>query len=79
MGGRAQLLLPQLLLIQRLRLLLFVLRERLLVGQAVLLYLGHKVNNYPPIEQINFRVRSKMEAGTSLSLSLALCPENFYL
>jgi hypothetical protein len=31
-------------------LLLSVLRERLLLSGPVLLYLGHKVNNYSPIE-----------------------------
>ncbi len=56
MGGRAQLLLLQRLLIQRLLLLQFVLRERLLLRWVVLLYLGHKVNNHSPIEKKNFRV-----------------------
>jgi hypothetical protein len=51
MGDQAQLLLLQLLLIQRLLLLQIVLREGLLVGRAVLLYLGHKVNNYSPIRK----------------------------
>jgi len=35
---------------------LSVLRERLLLRWAVLLYLEHKVNNYSPIERINFRI-----------------------
>jgi hypothetical protein len=33
-----------------LSLLRLLLRERLLLRWAVLLYLGHKVNNYSPIE-----------------------------
>ncbi len=64
MGDQAQLLLLQLLLIQRLLLLQIVLWERLLVGRAVLLYLGHKVNNYSPIRKVKFRIRSKLKQET---------------
>jgi hypothetical protein len=47
----------QLLLVRLLLLLLrLVLRERLLLRWAVLLYLGHKVNNHSPIEKKNFRI-----------------------
>jgi hypothetical protein len=79
-NGRHLLVSQVQLLLVRLRLLLLLLlrlvpRERSLLGWAVFLYLGHKVNNYSPIEQINFRIRSQMKAGTSLSL----CPENSYL
>jgi hypothetical protein len=65
---QVQLLVP----LQVVPLLLIVFRERLLLGRAVLLYLGHKVNNYSPIEQINFRIRSKIDAGISLSLLLSV-------
>jgi hypothetical protein len=83
MGGRAQLLLLQLLLIQRLLLLQFVLRERLLVGRTVLrerllvgrtvlLYLGHKVNNYTPIRKGKTQDPKQAETGNSSSCSLSL-------
>jgi hypothetical protein len=47
----------QLLLVRLLLLLLrLVPRERLLLHWAVLLYLGHKVNNHSPIEKKIFRI-----------------------
>jgi hypothetical protein len=58
-----------------LSLLLLILREQLLLGRTVLLYLGHKVNNYSPIEKANFRIRSMLKQEfppLALSLSLSL-------
>jgi hypothetical protein len=69
--GQVQLLLVRLLL---LLLLLPVLRERLLLSGPVLLYLGHKVNNYSPIEKVIFRIRSKLKQK-SLSCILSFRPE----
>ncbi len=51
-------------------LLLLVSRERLLLGRAVLLYLEHKVNNYSPIEKVNFRdcLRDSLHVSPTLPL-----------